>query len=195
MIKNILVAAIILTTLSFTFVERTVYKTVVNESTVEWVGYKAAGQHNGVIGIKEGSLVVDNDMVVSGNFMIDMNSINILDTDNKKLLKHLKSSDFFDVEKFQTAAFVISDSSTIGDKTIVKGNITIKGITEAIEFPAIIFKNDNGQLVLESETFKIDRTKFNITYKSKTIFNKLKDKFIYDEFDMKVKVVLSEIEK
>ena len=194
MIKKVLVAAIVLTTLSFTLVERTTYKSDVSESKVEWVGYKAAGQHNGVIEIKEGSLVVDNDMVVSGNFMIDMNSIKILDTDNKKLLKHLRSGDFFDVEKFQTAAFVISNSSTIGDKTIVKGNITIKGITEAIEFPAIIFKNDNGQLILESETFKIDRTKFNITYKSKTVFNKLKDKFIYDEFDMKVKVVLSETE-
>ncbi len=196
MIKKTIVAVIIiLTTMSFALVERTAYKAVVSESTAEWTGYKTGGQHNGIIEIKEGYLVVDNNMIVSGNFTIEMNSIKILDGDNKKLLKHIKSDDFFDVEKFQIATFVISGSSVEEDKMMVKGDLTIKGITEEIEFLASFAKNEKGQLVLESETFKVDRTKFNITYKSKTVFNKLKDKFIYDKFDMKIKVVLAGIEK
>ncbi|MFT6755989.1 MAG: polyisoprenoid-binding protein YceI, partial [Urechidicola sp.] len=120
---------------------------------------------------------------------IDMNSVNVLDTDSEKLLRHLKSGDFFDVEKFPIATFKITESTIIESKTIVKGFLTIKGITEEIEFPATISKNDKDQIILESETFKVDRAKFNISYKSKTFFANLKDKFIHDEFDIKVRVV------
>ncbi|MCF6279579.1 MAG: YceI family protein [Flavobacteriaceae bacterium] len=193
--KSIIVAIVILTTMSFTSIERKAYKAVISESTAAWVAYKAGGQHNGTIGIKEGFLVVDDNMVVSGSFTIEMNSIKVLDTDKKKLLNHLKSDDFFDVEKFPIATFIISGSSIDGDKMMIKGKLTIKELTEEIKFLASITKNEKGQMVLESETFKVNRAKFNVTYKSKTFFNNLKDKFIYDEFDMKVKVVFSEIEK
>lgn len=193
--KILVVAVIILTTMSFISIEKTIYKAVVSESTAEWTGYKATGKHNGVIGIKEGSIVIEDDKIVGGEFTIDMSSITVLDTDNKKLLKHLKSDDFFGVKEFSTTTFTISGSSVEGEKTLLKGELTIKGVTENIEFFASITKNDKGQLILESETFKVNRTKFNITYKSKTFYNKLKDKFIEDEFDMKVKVVLSEMEK
>ena len=134
-------------------------------------------------------LVIDNDRLVGGDFTIDMNSINVLDTDNKKLLRHLKSADFFQVEKYPTATFKISESTITDGKTMVKGFLTIKGITEKIEFPATISKNDNDQVVLESETFKVNRAKFNITYKSKTFFTNLKDQFIQDKFDIKVRIV------
>jgi len=193
--KIAIVAVIVLTTMSFVTIEKTIYKAVVSESTAEWTGYKATGQHNGIIGIKNGSIIIVDDKIVGGEFTIDMSSIAVLDTQNKKLLKHLKSDDFFGIKEFPTATFVISGSSSEGDKTLLKGGITIKGVTEKIQILVRISKNEKDQLVLESETFKVNRTKFNITYKSKTFFNNLKDKFIKDEFDMKVKVILSEIEK
>jgi len=191
----VLLTVIVLMTMSFVTIERTSYKAVVSESTAEWTGYKATGQHNGVIGIKDGSIIIEDDRIVGGEFTIDMSSITVLDTQNKKLLKQLKSDDFFGVVEFTTAIFVISESFIEGEKTILKGDLTIKGITKNLQFPIVISKNENGQLILESDVFKVNRTKFNITYKSKTFFNNLKDKFIKDEFDMKIKVILSEIEK
>ena len=186
---GILITVMAFIALSFTTISNKEYTTNSSESKVEWKGYKTAGAHNGEISILNGMLVLDNDRLVGGDFTIDMNSINVLDTDNKKLLRHLKSGDFFEVEKFPTATFKITESIIIEGKTLVKGFLTIKGITEEIEFPAAITKNDKEQIILESETFKVDRAKFNITYKSKTFFANLKDKFIHDEFDIKVKVV------
>lgn len=196
MYKKIAVLVLIVcTTMSFLTIERSVYKAVASESIVEWVGYKTAGAHNGTIGIKEGTLLFEEDQIIGGEFTIDMSSIEVLDTQNKKLLKHLVSDDFFDVEKFSTAKFSISESSMEAGKTILKGQLTIKGITQEIQIPVSVTKSEKGRMILESETFKIDRTKFNITYKSKTVFNNLKDKFIHDKFDMKVKVVLDIIAK
>jgi polyisoprenoid-binding protein YceI len=186
---GILLAVIAFIAMSFTTISNKEYTTNSSESKVEWKGYKTGGAHNGEINILNGMLVLENDRLVGGDFTIDMNSINVLDTDSGKLLRHLKSGDFFDVEKFPIATFKITESTIIESKTIVKGFLTIKGITEEIEFPATISKNDKDQIILESETFKVDRAKFNISYKSKTFFANLKDKFIHDEFDIKVRVV------
>ena len=72
---------------------------------------------------------------------------------------------------------------------MVKGFLTIKNIRKEISFLAKISTNKMGQLVLESDTFKINRANFNVKYKSKTFYANLKDKFIYDEFELKVKVI------
>ena len=186
---GILIAVIVFIAMSFSTISNKEYTTNSSESKVEWKGYKTTGAHNGEISILNGVLIVDNDRLVGGDFTMDMKSINVLDTDNKKLLRHLKSGDFFDVEKFPTATFKITESVINDGKTMVNGFLTIKGITEEIKFPATITKNDKDQIILESETFKVDRAKFNITYKSKTFFANLKDKFIHDEFDIKVRVV------
>ena len=76
---------------------------VSSNSKVKWTGEKAIGTHWGYLQFSSGELVFDEGKLIDGNFIVDMNSLQIKDTDNKKLLKHIKSDDFFDIEKYPTA--------------------------------------------------------------------------------------------
>ncbi len=186
--KTLLILTLLIT-MSFTTVSNDQYSVVVEESTIEWKGFKPTGDHFGIIAIKEGSLVVSGKQLITGSFTIDMNSIKVTDSDSPRLEKHLKSDDFFGVKEFSTAKFDISGSQIVDGKTLVKGFLTIKNIRKEISFLANISTNKMGQLVLESDTFKINRADFNVKFKSKTFYANLKDKFINDEFELKVKVV------
>ena len=162
-------------------------------SSIEWVGEKVAGQHDGNINILYGNvsryLKTDNSMVIDGEFVIDMTSITNNDIAseeyNKYLVDHLNSSDFFDVEKFKTSTLKIVNSDLITNQdslnnTMITAEITIKGTTQEIIFPAkIIFSKD---IATAEGTINIDRTLFDIKYKSKSYFPDIGDKFIYDNF-------------
>ena len=172
-------------------IEDGVYNANVEASTLNWKGFKPTGTHNGTVAIKEGSLTVKDGKLSTGTFTFDMNAVVVSDIPaddemNAKLVNHLKSGDFFDVENNPTSTFEIT--SVDGDT--VKGNLTVKGITKPIEFKAVLSEVDGG-VVLEGETFKIDRTVFDIQYKSKKFFDNLKDKFINDEFEISFKVQAS----
>lgn len=161
-------------------------------SMVIWKGFKPGGEHYGVISISEGTLSVENGNLIGGSFKFDMNSI--INTDipsddeyNLKLVNHLKSPDFFDVEKFPTATFEITDVSELDGELSVSGNLTIKETTKNITIPtAMIF--DNEVVILKSNVFTVDRTDFNVRYGSKKFFDNLKDKFIKDEFELSFEV-------
>jgi polyisoprenoid-binding protein YceI len=168
------------------------YTANTENSILNWKGFKPAGTHNGTVTIKEGNLVVANGKLTGGNFTFDMNSIVVLDIPaddeyNAKLVDHLKNGDFFDVENNPTATFKIVEVIH-GETTLVKGDLTVKGITKSIEFPVILSQTETG-VELVGETFKIDRTEFNIQYKSQKFFDDLKDKFINDEFEISFKVI------
>jgi len=120
-----------------------------------------------------------------------MNTIEVLDIPkeeegNGKLVGHLNSGDFFDVENNPTATFEITDVVN-GENASIKGDLTVKGITKSIEFPVTLTSSDAG-IKLSGATFKIDRTDFDIQYKSKKFFDNLKDKFINDEFEISFEV-------
>ena len=158
-------------------------------SILKWEGFKPAGSHNGTVSINKGELLLNNDKIESGSFIIDMNSIVVEDIPaedegNAKLLGHLKSPDFFNVEAHNTASFEITGSNVLEGKTMLSGNLNIKGIEQNITFPVNVINTEEG-LTLESETFSIDRTKWDIKYKSKSIFGDLGDKFINDEIEIK----------
>lgn len=164
-------------------------------STVEWKGYKPTGSHNGTINIENGVFSVSGDKIESGSFLINMNSIVVVDIPleekgNGKLLGHLKSPDFFDVEAHANAAFEITGSSEVEGKTMLSGNLSIKGIKQNITFPVTVTSDDTG-LTLASETFTIDRTKWDIKYKSKSVFGDIGDKFINDDIELKFVVKAS----
>ncbi len=159
----------------------------VAESTVEWMGHKVLGSHNGNIDVKEGSLNFDeNNVLTGGGFSIDMTSITVKDLEpnkgGKKLEGHLKSADFFGVEKFPTAQFkitkVVSRGKT-GEYKII-GDLTIKETTKEIKFDAVVNNN------VASTSLKIDRSDFDIRYGSGSFFDNLGDKTIYDEFDLNI---------
>lgn len=167
--------------------------TVEPSSVVEWVGKKPTGQHTGTIRLQSGSLSVDNGKV-TGDFTIDMNSITVTDiteADGKLDLEaHLKGTGkedgadhFFNVKTYPTGTFKL----TSFDGANVTGDLTLKGKTKTISFPATLTITDN-EVTLESKPFEINRVDFGVNYASKSVFGDLKDKFINDEIELVVKV-------
>ena len=188
---SLIIVLIAVGLMSFSSIVTDSYSAKIEESTIQWKGFKPTGSHNGLISISNGTLVANGNNVITGSFTVDMKSINVLDSENPKIVKHLKSADFFEVEKFPIAKFDITGSKKVAGKNHINGFVTIKGIRKEISFPAKISKDELGNLVLESEVFKINRAEFNIKYKSKTFYADLKDKFIFDEFELQVKIVAS----
>lgn len=162
-----------------------------NATTLGWVAKKVTGQHNGTIKVTGGDITIDGTKVKSGNFTIDMNTMVILDLQggsNEKLLGHLKSDDFFSVPKFPSTTFVLTSvSPKSGSTYTVKGKLTIKGITQDIEFPAEI--GFSGKTMTAKAKIIVDRTKFDIKYRSSNWFEGLGDKAIYDEFELDLNLV------
>lgn len=187
MIKVLMISALTF----FVGVDAKDVKVDVDASTVAWVGKKVTGQHNGVIGLKGGRLEMEDGKLTGGIFTIDMPSIECQDLsgDSKGNLEgHLKSDDFFGVEKYPTATFVITKAVPQGPgKYKVVGNITIKGKTEEIQFPASIEEKDGK--VMASAALTIDRSKFDIRYGSGSFFDNLGDKTIYDDFELTINLV------
>ncbi|WP_431158743.1 YceI family protein [Winogradskyella poriferorum] len=162
-------------------------------SMIEWKGFKPTGSHNGTISISEGSVSVNNGAIESGNFTIDMSSIVVTDIPaeeegNAKLRGHLTSADFFDVEKFPTAKFEVTGISTVEGKTMLSGNLTMKEKTNNISIP-VTTAMEGDIMKLTSETFTIDRSKWNVQYGSKSFFDNLGDSFINDDIELKVTLV------
>ena len=171
------------------------YNIVVEKSMLEWSAKKVAGAHNGTVDIKSGHVVLDGENVTDGNFEIDMNTIVDLDIENEgmnnKLVGHLKSDDFFAVVKFPVSNFKIASvTKADGHNHTIKGDLTIKGITHEIEFPATIHKTDNGYHV--SAEFDIDRSKWDVRFRSAKFFQNLGDKLIYDDINYKLDLVFAQ---
>jgi len=167
--------------------EKTAFDIDTKASKVYWNAKKVTGEHSGTVSLSSGKVWVENNSVVGANVNMDMNTIANFDLKdeewNKKLVGHLKSEDFFSVEKFPVANFEITSvkSESTGDYK-VNGNLTIKGITNEISFPAkVTVANGN---VNATGTAKIDRTKWDIQYRSGKFFEGLGDKLIYDEFEI-----------
>jgi polyisoprenoid-binding protein YceI len=174
-----------------------VYKVNVAESKLEWAGKKVNGEHKGTIQFKSGELNNDHGKF-TGTFEIDMTTISNTDlTGNSKerLENHLKSDDFFGVEKFPLSKFVVASVTPLATRTeqghthLVSGNLTIRDKTNPISFN-VVMETVVANLVFRGET-TIDRSKYNVRYGSKTFFENIGDKMIYDEFTLKFNVVLN----
>ena len=156
----------------------------ITKSSVTWKGYKVTGSHTGTIALKSGSLSFEDSKLVGGTFVMDMNSIACTDLEGvykEKLEGHLKSDDFFGVKNNPTARLVFTHV-TAGDKGVytVKGDLTIKGKTNSVLFDLTVNEHN------ATTTLKINRAKYDVKYGSTSFFEGLKDKAIYDEFDLQV---------
>lgn len=159
------------------------------KSTVKWLGKKVGGKHFGEIQLKSGYLVLQGDKITEGLIVVDMNSIKNTDLENEetnqKLVGHLKSDDFFGVEKYPTAQLVVTESTRFTNgKARVSGEITIKGSTEPISFDVEMQENTY------SAELSIDRSKFDVRYGSPSFFNNLGDKAINDIFTLEAQLVM-----
>ena len=159
-------------------------------SKVYWTGKKVAGEHTGFVSIKDGSLTVKDGKIADAVIKLDMNSIENTDLEGEwkdKLVGHLKSEDFFSVEKFPEATFTTKSVKQSGTNHEITGDLTIKGITHEISFPVEV--ELNGTKLSANGTAKIDRTKWNIRYGSGKFFDSLGDNMIYDDFEIRFELV------
>lgn len=185
--KNLVLALVIVLSSTGLFAQKLEVDT--KKSSVEWLGKKIGRQHEGSIKVKSGSLELKDGKIVAGDFVIDMTTITNSDLkdegSNKKLVGHLKSDDFFGVEKFPTAKLnIIQSTKFTNGKATVKGNITIKGKTESVSFE--ILRKGN----IYTTKLDLDRSKFDVRYGSKSFFNDLGDKAINDIFTLNIKLVV-----
>ena len=161
-------------------------------SSIEWTAGKVGGSHNGTIQLASGSLSFVGKNLKSGSFGIDMSTIAISDlkgNSNQNLLNHLKGDDFFSVAKNPASTFAITKVAPAGtDRVNITGNLTIKGITNEISFPASV-KRAKNTVAAVAKGVKVDRTKYDIKYRSKNFFGDIGDKAIDDEFELSINLV------
>ena len=164
-------------------------------SQIKWIGRKVTGEHSGTLNLSGGWVVLDKNSINSGKFIFDMASISNTDIESpewkQKLEDHLKSEDFFHTDSFPHAILeikgrqsLIIENSKKSDQILA--DLTIRGITHEIKFPLDLTQSQNN---FNAEgSVDIDRTLYNIQYKSGKFFDELGDKLIYDNFTVQFMV-------
>ena len=166
-------------------------------SGIEWYGHKPFVEnygHGGTLAILEGKVGVENGVLMSGSFALDMNSIvctyEALPQEKKDyLVGHLKSAEFFAVDSFAVATFDITGVATQEgeNNALVSGNLTLRGVTNNIQFPANVTVADSV-LTLTAPQFNIDRKQWGVMYASTSIVDLAKDNLISDDLGIKITV-------
>lgn len=162
-------------------------------TVINWHGKKIGGDHTGTINLKEGWLTVDKKVITGGEFIVNMSSIKNLDIKDEgmrgKLEGHLKSDDFFGVEKYPVAKLVITGSTLgVDGSVIVKGKLTIKASTNPVEFTAK--SSVSGDVTTWSALVTIDRSLYDVRYGSGKFFPNIGDKAISDDFTLDIKLAV-----
>jgi polyisoprenoid-binding protein YceI len=155
------------------------------KSIIKWVGKKVTGQHEGTVNIKNGALFYKDNKLVKGKFIVDMTTIQVTDIkagEGKENLEgHLKADDFFGTEKFATATILFTKVTPKANGVYtVTANLTIKDKTNPVTFDMTVKANT------ATANLVVDRTKYDIKYGSKSFFESIGDKAIYDEFELAI---------
>ena len=162
----------------------------ITKSNVKWYGDEITGkQHYGSLKFKEGNIILTgtgkiSDKIISGNFVVDMTSLNVEDLTGRgksSLEGHLKSDDFFSVNKFNFAYLkILKSNDPINGVQTINGDLTIKGISHPVTFTMEL----NGKKAKSNLIF--DRTKYDVKFRSGNFFQNLGDKLIYDDIKLEV---------
>jgi len=165
------------------------------ESSCKWFAKKVTGAHEGYIKFEVGNVITNGKYITGGEFIINMTTLDATDLTGEyhdKLVGHLKSDDFFGTEKFPKATLKIKSATPIAgvkagsDNYTIVADLTIKGITKEVKFPAMIVVNKNK--VIANANVEIDRTLYDIRYGSKSFIADIGDKAIDDKFNIKVRI-------
>ena len=193
--RNLIVGLVIGASVSFGAYAKTNQELDLAASTFKWTGRKVSGEHTGGIKFKSGSVSLEKGVPVGGEFALDMATINDVDLDNAewrtKLETHLKSPDFFNVEKFPTATFKVESAKAQGaaGEYEITGTLTVKDISKPVIFVAKV--NEEKDLAKATAKFQINRLNWDIKYNSGKFFDvkKLGDKMIYDDIGIELSLV------
>lgn len=182
-----LFSIVFLVLISFTKGISQTYKIDVSKSIIKWEGKKITGHHEGTINFKEGYLIFKDKKLTGGNFTANMKTLANTDLSGNsktKLETHLKSEDFFSTDNFTTSTLVFKSIASKGNNMyLINADLTIKGITNNIQFDLVITGNKAAAEI------EINRTKYDIKYGSGSYFDDLGDKTIYDDFELDVTLV------
>ncbi|WP_405205016.1 YceI family protein [Aquimarina sp. LLG6339-5] len=156
------------------------------KSTLLWTGKAAFNSYflKGTITAKQGTITINDTVISNLNITINMKS---LDHENNDLKNHLKNEDFFEVKKYPKALFALEKTTKIENhKAILQGKLTIKGKTNLERIPVNIEHHDSGIIITFNHT--IDRTKYGVNHNSPSIFKRMKENAIADEFILEGKL-------
>ncbi len=182
--KFIITITLTLIIISFSYSQSlTVNKT---QSLIRWYGEELTGKtHFGNLSFKEGRIELQDGLIIGGNFVVNMTSLSVEDLSGgakARLEGHLRSDDFFSVDKYPEATLKISQKAKVeGDVQKLYGELTIKGIKHAVDFSVILVDKKTATANL---TF--DRSKYNVRFRSGSFFENLGDKLILDDIRMEV---------
>jgi polyisoprenoid-binding protein YceI len=173
--------------------EEGVYVVDTEVSNLEWEARKILIDgyvQSGEVFLQSGEIQFLDGQFVSGDFEIDMDSITVDTFGAKQLMGHLRSADFFDVENYSTAKFVISKVIPQLEENMyeIVGDLTIKGITNPVTMIASIYESAPGVVTATAAT-RIDRTLWDVRFGSGKFFDNLGDNIIEDEFSMKLNLI------
>jgi polyisoprenoid-binding protein YceI len=156
-----------------------------DQSIIVWTGREVTtSKHFGNIYFASGQFEVKSGLISSGEFVVDMTTIDNQDLPEERrgrLEAHLKSDDFFSVESHPTALLSILSSESVAEgKWLVSGELTIKTFTHPVEFE-MLNSNDGWKANLV-----FDRSKYEVKFRSGTFFENLGDKLIYDDIELAI---------
>ena len=158
------------------------------QSNIRWYGEELTGKtHFGNLSFKEAHINVQDGVITSGNFVVNMTSLTVEDLSGGgklKLTGHLKSDNFFGVEKYPEARLNITQKAKVSDGVQnMVGELTIKGIKHPVEF--IMILRDNNSAIAQ---LTFDRSIYNVRFRSGSFFENLGDKLIIDDIKLKAEL-------
>jgi len=169
------------------------YSLLIDDSELSWIGTELSTKtHTGTIDFTDGTIVVDSDNTISGNVKINMSTINVTDLQGRSkemLERHLRSSDFFEVESFSEAkfSFISKSFDKLSNQISFVGDLTIKDITNPISFNATLL--ETSPFLKAKAVLSFDRSKYNVRFRSGNFFENLGDKLILDDIDVNIRLV------
>lgn len=174
------------------------YRIDAENSRLEWIGRNLGKRHYGSIDVLQGELVIAGARLSSGSIVLDMRTIANTDLQDKTwrdmLNRHLKSDDFFAVDRFPTASFTLTGweaqegASPEAPNGTVAGSLSIRDVTRPISFPAIVAPQQDGSIKAHA-VFDIDRTLWNVCYGSCRLFERLGMHLVHEMISLELFVV------
>jgi rhodanese-related sulfurtransferase len=178
-----------------------VYRVDTEKSAVEWIGRNINNRHHGRIAVSGGEVVLAGGLPASGRFVLDMTTITNLDLQDEgwrgMLHRHLKSEDFFDVDRYPTATFELRGAAAITGATPgspnveLAGSLTIKGAVRSISFPAMVAPQEDGTIKAHA-ALDLDRTLWNVRYGSGKFYERLGMHLVNDLISIELFIVARE---
>lgn len=148
--------------------EMTTHSVDLENSQVMWEGtMMGMYSHQGTVKLTEGQIEMMGDDIVGGTFVVDLTSITPTDENyqpdegrtKEKLVGHLSSNDFFNVEEYPTAQFTISSYDAAANT--ITGDLTIRGNTHQETIENVSLDPNAGTA---TGTLTFDRTKYDVNF-------------------------------